>query len=52
MPYLDYDGTVYYPNQILVNWSHYKYNLADVVMMRTTTAPTTSRSPRPSPRPC
>ncbi|MFE2694755.1 DUF3103 family protein [Streptomyces mirabilis] len=33
MPYLDYDGTVYYPNQILVNWSHYKYNLADVVMM-------------------
>ncbi|MFJ9561482.1 DUF3103 family protein [Streptomyces fuscichromogenes] len=33
MPYLDYDGTVYYPNQILVNWSTYKYNLADVVMM-------------------
>ncbi|WP_317447624.1 DUF3103 family protein [Streptomyces collinus] len=33
MPYLDYDGTVYSPNQILVNWSNYKYNLADVVMM-------------------
>ncbi|MEV0183391.1 DUF3103 family protein [Streptomyces sp. NPDC050625] len=33
MPYLDYDGKVYYPNQILVNWSNYKYNLADVVMM-------------------
>ncbi|MEU6370061.1 DUF3103 family protein [Streptomyces sp. NPDC046931] len=33
MPYLDYDNTVYYPNQILVNWSDYKYNLADVVMM-------------------
>ncbi|MGY5010560.1 DUF3103 family protein [Streptomyces sp. 900105755] len=33
MPYLDYDGTIYYPNQILVNWSNYKYNLADVVMM-------------------
>ncbi|MEU9129413.1 DUF3103 family protein [Kitasatospora sp. NPDC048540] len=33
MPYLDYDGTVYYPNQILVNWSNYKYNLADVVLM-------------------
>ncbi|MFE2583718.1 DUF3103 family protein [Streptomyces sp. NPDC059378] len=33
MPYLDYDGTTYYPNQILVNWSNYKYNLADVVMM-------------------
>ncbi|MBJ7906466.1 DUF3103 family protein [Streptomyces sp. DSM 110735] len=33
MPYLDYDGTVYRPNQILVNWSNYKYNLADAVMM-------------------
>ncbi|WP_308295052.1 DUF3103 family protein [Streptomyces sp. NK08204] len=33
MPYLDYDGTVYRPNQILVNWSYYKYNLADAVMM-------------------
>lgn len=33
MPYLDTDGTVYRPNQILVNWSNYKYNLADVVLM-------------------
>jgi hypothetical protein len=33
MPYLDNDKTTYYPNQILVNWSSYKYNLADVVMM-------------------
>ncbi|MFF9157570.1 DUF3103 family protein [Streptomyces sp. NPDC014846] len=33
MPYLDDDGTVYHPNQILVNWSGYKYDLADVVMM-------------------
>lgn len=33
MPYLDDDGTTYYPNQVLVNWSNYKYNLADVVMM-------------------
>ncbi|MFC0597854.1 DUF3103 family protein [Streptomyces palmae] len=33
MPYLDKDGTVYRPNQILVNWSNYKYNLADAVMM-------------------
>ncbi|MFJ5921221.1 DUF3103 family protein [Kitasatospora sp. NPDC092948] len=33
MPYLDYANTTYYPNQILVNWSLYKYNLADVVMM-------------------
>ncbi|MCX4596533.1 DUF3103 domain-containing protein [Streptomyces sp. NBC_01549] len=33
MPYLDDDHTTYYPNQILVNWSNYKYNEADVVMM-------------------
>jgi hypothetical protein len=33
MPYLDNDGTTYWPNQILVNWSYYKYNLADAVMM-------------------
>ncbi|MFI5533037.1 DUF3103 family protein [Kitasatospora sp. NPDC051853] len=33
MPYLQYDGSTYYPNQILVNWSNYKYNLADVVLM-------------------
>ena len=33
MPYLDNDGTTYYPNQILVGFNAYKYNLADVVMM-------------------
>jgi DUF3103 family protein len=33
MPYLDNDGTTYYPNQILVNWSQFKYDAADVVMM-------------------
>ncbi|MFJ9753085.1 DUF3103 family protein [Streptomyces chartreusis] len=33
MPYLDNDSTVYRPNQILVNWGNYKYNLADAVMM-------------------
>lgn len=33
MPYLDNDHTTYYPNQILVNWSNYKYDEADVVMM-------------------
>ncbi|MER6835411.1 DUF3103 family protein [Streptomyces cellulosae] len=33
MPYLDNDGTVYRPRQILVNWSSYKYSLADAVMM-------------------
>jgi hypothetical protein len=33
MPYLDYDGTTYYPNQLIVHFSAYKYNLADFVMM-------------------
>ncbi|MFF4810698.1 DUF3103 family protein [Micromonospora chersina] len=33
MPYLDNDGTTYYPNQLLVHFSAYKYNLADAVMM-------------------
>ncbi|MER7417191.1 DUF3103 family protein [Micromonospora peucetia] len=33
MPYLDHDDTTYHPNQILVHFSSYKYNLADVVMM-------------------
>ncbi|MCI4062049.1 DUF3103 domain-containing protein [Micromonospora sp. R77] len=33
MPYLDNDGTTYYPNQLLVHFSAYKYDLADVVMM-------------------
>ncbi|MFD9464554.1 DUF3103 family protein [Streptomyces sp. NPDC060027] len=33
MPYLDNEGTIYSPQQILVNWANYKYNLADAVMM-------------------
>ncbi|MGA8112798.1 MAG: DUF3103 family protein [Actinocatenispora sp.] len=33
MPYLDDDGTTYYPNQLLVQFKDYKYDLADVVMM-------------------
>jgi hypothetical protein len=33
MPYLDYDGTDYYPGQILVDWSHFRYNAVDAVMM-------------------
>ncbi|MGW2653375.1 DUF3103 family protein [Streptomyces sp. NPDC001478] len=33
MPYLNDEDTTYYPNQVLVNWSNYKYNLADAVMM-------------------
>jgi hypothetical protein len=33
MPYLNNDGTTYYPGQLIVHYSNYKYNLADVVMM-------------------
>lgn len=33
MPYLDEDGKTYYPNQLVVHFSSYKYNLADFVMM-------------------
>ncbi len=33
MPYLDYDGTTYYPNQLIAQFKDYKYNLADIVMM-------------------
>lgn len=33
MPYLDNDGTTYYPNQLVVHYNAYKYNLADIVMM-------------------
>lgn len=30
MPYLDYDGTDYTPNQILIFWSEYRYAAANV----------------------
>ncbi|WP_327277584.1 DUF3103 domain-containing protein [Streptomyces sp. NBC_01224] len=33
MPYLNKAATTYYPNQVLVNWSNYKYSMADAVMM-------------------
>jgi hypothetical protein len=33
MPYLNNDGTTYYPNQVLVHWNGYKYDFADAVMM-------------------
>jgi hypothetical protein len=32
MPYLDYDGRTYYPNQVIVHYGFYKYNFADFVM--------------------
>jgi hypothetical protein len=30
MPYLDYDGTTYTPYQIVVNWSNYAYQIANI----------------------
>ena len=30
MPYLDNDGTTYTPNQILVNWSNYTFQVASI----------------------
>lgn len=30
MPYLDHDGTTYYPNQILIFWYNYRYHAANV----------------------
>ena len=30
LPYLDYDGTDYTPNQILIFWSQYRYGAATV----------------------
>ncbi|MEV6243058.1 DUF3103 family protein [Lentzea sp. NPDC051838] len=33
MPYLDEENTTYSPNQLIVHWNNYKYDLADVVMM-------------------
>jgi DUF3103 family protein len=33
MPYLDNDNTTYFPNQLIVQFKSYEYDLADVVMM-------------------
>jgi len=30
MPYLDYDGTVYSPNQIMIFWNGYRYGAANI----------------------
>ncbi|MDW6005063.1 DUF3103 family protein [Vibrio mangrovi] len=32
MPYLDYNETDYYPNQIVINWSEYNYRAVDMLM--------------------
>lgn len=31
MPYLDHDGTTYYPNQLVINWSNYNYQVVDML---------------------
>lgn len=33
MPYIDNDGSTYYPGQLIVHFNGYKYNAADFVMM-------------------
>ncbi|MCJ8271404.1 MAG: DUF3103 domain-containing protein, partial [Psychrosphaera sp.] len=33
MPYLDHDGTTYYPNQIVIYWERYRWNAADMILM-------------------
>lgn len=32
MPYLDHDGTNYYPNQILIFWENYRFAAANVLL--------------------
>lgn len=33
MPYLDYDKTTYYPNQVMIHWDRYRWGAADVILM-------------------
>jgi hypothetical protein len=33
MQYLDYDNTWYYPHQQLINWSNFKWNSVDLLLM-------------------
>ncbi|EPG0530833.1 TPA: DUF3103 domain-containing protein [Vibrio harveyi] len=33
LPYLDYDNKDYYPNQIIIHWSRYRWGAADIVLM-------------------
>lgn len=33
MPYLDYDKTDYYPNQIIVHWQRYRWQAVDLLLM-------------------
>lgn len=33
MPYLDYDNKDYYPNQVVIHWSRYRWGAADMILM-------------------
>ena len=33
MPYLDYDQTDYFPDQVLVHWTRYRWGAADIILM-------------------
>lgn len=33
MPYLDYDNKDYYPNQVVIQWSRYRWGAADLILM-------------------
>ncbi len=33
MPYLDYDGKTYYPNQVMVYWARYRWGAANIILM-------------------
>lgn len=33
MPYLDHDGTTYYPNQVVIFWERYRWAAADMIIM-------------------
>lgn len=33
MPYLDYDNTTYYPNQVVILWDRYRWGAADMILM-------------------
>ncbi|MDF2154996.1 DUF3103 domain-containing protein [Vibrio sp. CAU 1672] len=33
MPYLDYDNKDYYPDQIVIHWSRYRWGAADIILM-------------------
>lgn len=33
MPYLDYDKQDYFPNQVMIQWSRYRWGAADLILM-------------------